>query len=869
MEEIVVNPHTGRWWTVGTYGAEFVDIPKNAIVFNHKQSKALLENGSIFSRGKVLAGGTAKVRGDANIKSLKINSSSTSSSSTSSKSSNSSNNNNNSTNEKEKFDWIEVAISRVERAINIFKDTFSNSFKKFSTRSTANSKAINKTKDELDIQRKALNRYLAEANSVNLSETIKKKVRNGKIDIQEYGEANQKKISEYQKWYEKVLECDKAIQDLTTNLSELYREAFDLTQTKYEGKLNKYDHKDNQLQNQISVQEAQGKFVSTSLYKSTIKNEKKRQNVLNAELTELQSNLDDAVKSGAVKKYSEAWYEMQNAIDGVSESLDESNLKAIEAANSIRQIKWDEFDFTRERKSQITQESDFLIDQISEHKLYDDNGKMNKYGRATAGLHAINYNVHLKEAQSYANEIAKIDKDLQEDPTNKDLITRREELVQSRQDEIAAAKQEREALVDLVQEGINKELEALSERITKYKENLRSAKDLYDYQKKIKNQTKNISDLRKQISAYENDDSEEGKAKVQKLKLELEEAQEDLRDTEYEKSISDQEELLDKFYEDYEEFMNKKLEDVTSVVNDLINDTNNNSSEINKTIKGVVGDIGYGFATELKDILGNKNGKKLVSNNASESTSTSDGLKDKKVTSGNSGSGNQSNQTQQPSTKKDQIKVNGKINAKGAKIYQSPKDKVGSKQYFASDPVYTVVKEQGNFIAVRHHKAKSGITGWFKKKDVKAYKHGGLVDETGLAWLDGTPSKPETVLDAQDSKNLISLTDTLRDIASKQGVQMLNDYSNYRGLVDSYTPIMAKYKEMQASLSNNTPVSVNETNEFVFNGGINIPIEHVENYEDFVTKLRDDGRFEKMIKSMTIGQIAGKSSLDKKRFRWQ
>ena len=63
MEEIVVNPHTGRWWTVGTHGAEFVDIPKNAIVFNHKQSEALLKNGNIFSRGKALAGGTALASG--------------------------------------------------------------------------------------------------------------------------------------------------------------------------------------------------------------------------------------------------------------------------------------------------------------------------------------------------------------------------------------------------------------------------------------------------------------------------------------------------------------------------------------------------------------------------------------------------------------------------------------------------------------------------------------------------------------------------------------------------------------------------------------------------------------------------------------
>ena len=33
--EIVVDPHTGRWYTVGDNGAEFRDIPAGAIVFNH------------------------------------------------------------------------------------------------------------------------------------------------------------------------------------------------------------------------------------------------------------------------------------------------------------------------------------------------------------------------------------------------------------------------------------------------------------------------------------------------------------------------------------------------------------------------------------------------------------------------------------------------------------------------------------------------------------------------------------------------------------------------------------------------------------------------------------------------------------------
>lgn len=47
--ELVVNPYTGKWYTVGDHGAEFVDLPKNAIVFNHKQTEQLL-NGSHFRK---------------------------------------------------------------------------------------------------------------------------------------------------------------------------------------------------------------------------------------------------------------------------------------------------------------------------------------------------------------------------------------------------------------------------------------------------------------------------------------------------------------------------------------------------------------------------------------------------------------------------------------------------------------------------------------------------------------------------------------------------------------------------------------------------------------------------------------------------
>lgn len=52
------------------------------------------------------------------------------------------------------------------------------------------------------------------------------------------------------------------------------------------------------------------------------------------------------------------------------------------------------------------------------------------------------------------------------------------------------------------------------------------------------------------------------------------------------------------------------------------------------------------------------------------------------------------------------------------------------------------------------------------KKKFPKYDTGGIADFTGPAWLDGTPSKPELILNAQDSKNFILLKDALSSISN-------------------------------------------------------------------------------------------------------
>lgn len=51
-----------------------------------------------------------------------------------------------------------------------------------------------------------------------------------------------------------------------------------------------------------------------------------------------------------------------------------------------------------------------------------------------------------------------------------------------------------------------------------------------------------------------------------------------------------------------------------------------------------------------------------------------------------------------------------------------------------------------------------------RNKSAKKYATGGLADYTGPAWLDGTPSKPELVLNSKDTKNFLALRDVLGNV---------------------------------------------------------------------------------------------------------
>lgn len=231
------------------------------------------------------------------------------------------------------------------------------------------------------------------------------------------------------------------------------------------------------LNEYISQSEEQGHIVSKNYYRALINNEKQNISQLKKEQDDLIKARDEAVNSGKIAENSEEWYKMCAEIDSVTQSIEESTTALLEFDNAIREIDWSVFDLIQERISGVASESEFLIELMSNDKLFDDNGKLTGQGVSTMGLHALNYNAAMYQSDEYGKEIAKLNSQIAEDPYDQELINRRNELIELQRESILEAENQKNAIKDLVEEGINLELDALEEKINLYQESLDSQKD--------------------------------------------------------------------------------------------------------------------------------------------------------------------------------------------------------------------------------------------------------------------------------------------------------------------------------------------------------------------------------------------------------
>lgn len=241
--EIVVDPSSGTWHTVGDNGAEFINIPKGSIVFNHLQTEALLERGFVTGRGMAKASGSAMVTGGISIGQAHLASGNKPSSNNSTHSNTTSYNNNTgavnsntkATNDNTKaakkstqvFDWVERRLKYFADKTKAIADSI-NDYISSSQKKSLLQKQIYATNSEMHVNYRAARAYYSKAQSLGLSSKTRKLIEEGRYTLDdidtstESGKAHYDKVQKYMNYYDEYTKCIDAVRELRNEQVELY-----------------------------------------------------------------------------------------------------------------------------------------------------------------------------------------------------------------------------------------------------------------------------------------------------------------------------------------------------------------------------------------------------------------------------------------------------------------------------------------------------------------------------------------------------------------------------------------------------------------------------------------------------------------------
>lgn len=126
------------------------------------------------------------------------------------------------------FDWIERKIKALESQISSLDKIIDSAYSSTTEKNNALIKQIDLINQEIELQQKAYEGYMAKANAVGLSDNYKELVQNGSIDIETITDKDlQEAISNYQSYYDSAQECLDKINELHENALDKHVECHD------------------------------------------------------------------------------------------------------------------------------------------------------------------------------------------------------------------------------------------------------------------------------------------------------------------------------------------------------------------------------------------------------------------------------------------------------------------------------------------------------------------------------------------------------------------------------------------------------------------------------------------------------------------
>lgn len=542
--EIVVDPYNNRWYTVGDNGAEFVQLPKDAIVFSHEQTERLLNIGSTSSRGKATGDSFASGNAAASI--------------------------------------LSSVSNAIKNATNAIKNTV-NSI----TNAVLNNKKANKPNINTDRQDGTVSRPGGSSSSSNKGSSSSGKGSSGgggssssssssksKYEdlLKKYQELNEQTehLIEHQEFLyyqsERGLDYD-GMADSLTEQARLYGEIMKDSQAAVdEMKAKGATDTDEELQ---EMERAYWDAYK-SMYEKLDELNKLYVEALNDKIDDVQSAYDRF--KGAAEEFNKyggvSMDTFQELLDGGLEYL-----SYLENVNGQYIINEDAInDVIAAEKEQLSIESALsYLGQIREALGNDEANRLDHLVDASEKIGDSTWDLvyaqleELKALGLSGDQYTQILNNIEamqaiSDQVVTDIAGGEEELEEVRENQKSSLEDIIVLVQDLIEYETDQQIEAIEEQIDAYqeiidlkKEALKASRDENDYEKDVAEQLKEIAELQSRIGQLSLDDSREGQAERAKLEEELAEAQEKLADLQGDNAYDKQVDALDKLGEAFEE----------------------------------------------------------------------------------------------------------------------------------------------------------------------------------------------------------------------------------------------------------------------------------------------------------------------------
>lgn len=671
VNEVGINGHSESIvrdgvWSLIPGGAHMENLKKGDIIFSATQTEDLLKHGATHGHARAYAQGTASGVSlapayadgtselDDTIKKV----------STQAK------------------DWIETALDRLERIVEKYQDIAESDYSNYKSSEKNYDKALKNLNKQLQTQKDSRAKYVAKANevasAVGLSDELKKKVQNGTINIESLSEDDKKRVDAYQEWYEKILDCDKAIRELTKSQKDLAKakverviEAYDTVIGKRENKADYYKAKQELRISQGYNQKPGSKYEKYMKKELYYTNEQKR--LTDKEIKEYKGRMKEYLKVNGHKTVDPEYQKMKKQLYSLQTEAVKLENEAAELVQALQDNREQIKQWAVDRWDRAGSKQDAVIDyakandnpeyQINE-KIYQERIKSNaRQINALQKLRAEKaeyYDIHFssmnnEEAQKYLDSIAQIDEQIlkigsdienlkneimelrwkpfddaqdklsnviteyqtmqkllgdaesfynddgsfttngltnilltQEsiDATKQKIANYREglnkleeqykngcysldeynekskQLLDGIQQESTALSELKQNMLDMYETQIKKENDLLQENIDKRKDALSAKEKYYDYDKTLKKKSKDINTLKSQIAALEGTSNAAAKARLEKLRAELADAEDDMADTMHQHEVD----MKNTGYENFSNEANKALDNTLDAV---------------------------------------------------------------------------------------------------------------------------------------------------------------------------------------------------------------------------------------------------------------------------------------------------------------